>query len=79
MTTYEVKWRYFSHYEDESEDLEEFVTETYEAESEEALDQELEEDMDWDDECVINFDAKSDAIETGREHISTNGVLSEWA
>jgi len=71
MKSYKVKFRYFSHYEDESEDLEEFVTLNVDAESEEALDKELEEDMDWDDECVINFQAKSENIETGREWIST--------
>jgi len=71
MKSYKVKFRYFSHYEDESEDLEEFVTLNIDAESEEALDEELEEDMDWDDECVINFQAKSEKIETGREWIST--------
>jgi len=71
MKSYKVKFRYFSHYEDESEDLEEFVTLNIDAESEEALDKELEEDMDWDDECVINFQAKSENIETGREWIST--------
>jgi len=77
MKSYKVKFRYFSHYEVESEDLEEFVTLNIDAESEEALDKELEEDMDWDDECVINFQAKSENIETGREWISTKEILSK--
>jgi len=77
MKSYKVKFRYFSHYENESEDLEEFVTLNIDAESEEALDKELEEDMDWDDECVINFQAKSENIETGREWISTKEILSK--
>lgn len=71
MPTYEVTFRYFSSYDNESENLEETIVDTYEAESEYALDEMLEEDMDWNDECVINFDAESDMIETGREWMST--------
>jgi len=37
-------------------------------------DEELEEDMDWSDECVYNYDAKSDTIETGREWMSTKEI-----
>ena len=74
MPKYEVTFRYFSHYNDESEDLFETVVNTYEAESEEALDEELEEDMDWSNECVYNYDAKSENIETGREWMSTKEI-----
>jgi hypothetical protein len=74
MKKFEVTFRYFSHYKDDSEDMQETVINTYEAVSEEALDEELEEDMDWSDECVYNYDAKSDTIETGREWMSTKEI-----
>ena len=71
MKTYKVEFKYFSTYEDESENLVEYVTEFFEAESEDDLDEQIQDDMDFDDSCVINFNAKSDNIETGREWIST--------
>ena len=43
-------------------------------ESEEELDEMLEEDTDWSDECVYNYDAKSNTIETGREWLSQEEI-----
>ena len=75
MKQFKVKFRYFSHYDDSSEDLVDYVTNTYDAESEEELDEMLEEDTDWSDECVYNYDAKSNTIETGREWLSQEEIV----
>ena len=43
----------------------------YEADSEEELDEILNEDGDWDDECVLNWDAKSELGEVSRDWVSS--------
>jgi hypothetical protein len=78
MPKFEVTFKLISSYEDEDENLEEIVTQIYDAESEEALDEaldeELEDDPDWDDECVINWDAQSELIESIRDWVSTKEI-----
>ena len=53
-----------SHYDDESEDINDEMRIIYEGESVEDALQEAAENWDYEDESVINFDAKSDLIET---------------
>ena len=62
-------WDTESHYEDEDEDEqcdheEEYISKTWQEACDDAADC-----YDWDDEDVINFDAKSDLIETSRDFI----------
>lgn len=68
---FDVTYNYFSYYEDESENLKDTLTTVYEADSEEELDEILNEDGDWDDECVLNWDAKSELGEVSRDWVSS--------
>ena len=53
-----------SHYDDESEDINDELIITYEGETVADALQEAAENWDYDDESVINWDAESDMIET---------------
>ena len=53
-----------SHYDDESEDINDELRITYEGETVDDALQQAAENWDYDDESVINFDAESDLIET---------------
>jgi len=83
--SYEVKFKYFSFYEDENENYATFVVEDFDVRSLDELlgilgisDDENLFDMDFDDSEGINFDAKSEMIESGREVIwikDNNGTV----
>ncbi len=65
-----VKFRYFSTYENTKENREEIVENIVYYKNKEALQSFIDEDEDYDDSQGMNFDAKSDLVETGRELIS---------
>ena len=66
---FQVKFRLSSHHEDPKHNLVETVEEEREAENLDELFEKLNDEQDWDDECVINFDAHDSLISTNRDFI----------
>lgn len=67
LNSYTVRFKYYSNFEEEDDDYLVFIEETFSAESLDDVYHEIENDEDFDDSPGINFDAKSELIEAGRE------------
>ena len=67
MVTLQFIWDQFSYYEDESDNLSGQLVEHYEGKTIEEACNDAADCYDWNDEDIINFNAKSELFETSRD------------